>query len=224
MQQNLQKKVRLAAGDALIAVDVQNDFLPGGAVAVPGACDMIPTLNNYIARFVREHLPVFATRDWHPVNHSSFQSQGGSWPIHCLADSKGAQFPSTLLLPPWTVVISKGGAPDTDGYSAFDSTELEQRLRVLNLHRLFIGGLATDYCVLHTVEDALSRGAEVFVLRDAIRAVNRNPDDGRNAENKMLQLGAASIEFKDLSECDYDLGLPKIDGHSPNKGKRKLQS
>ena len=193
------QKVRLAAGDALIMVDVQNDFLPGGSLAVPCGHTVIPVLNQYLAEFARKQLPIFAMRDWHPANHCSFQSQGGPWPVHCVADSKGAQFASELILPPWTVVISHAVAADREAYSGFERTDLENRLRGFRLNRLFVGGLATDYCVLYTVKDALARGFSVFLLRDAIRAVNVKPDDGRNAEAEMIRLGATPIQLKNLA-------------------------
>jgi len=199
MKNPQRQETELVAGDALIVVDLQNDFLPGGSFAVPHADAVIPVLNRYLAEFAGRQLPIFATRDWHPMNHCSFRTQGGRWPVHCVADSKGEQFASELILPPWTVVISKGVAPDKEAYSGFEGTVLEKRLRGLGLRRLFVGGLATDYCVLNTVKDALARGFSVFLLRDAIGAVNVKPDDGRNAEAEMLRLGATPIQLKHLS-------------------------
>ena len=193
------EKVRLAAGDALIVVDVQNDFLAGGSLPVSCGDAVIPVLNRYLAEFAGRQLPIFATRAWHPPSHCSFETQGGRWPVHCLANSKGAQFPSELILPPWTVVISKGAAADQEAYSGFEGTDLERRLCGSGLRRLFLGGLATDYCVLNTVKDALARGFGVFLLRDAIRAVNVKPDDGDNAEGEMLRLGAVPIQLKHLA-------------------------
>jgi nicotinamidase/pyrazinamidase len=198
MKKTERQKIRLAAGHALIVVDVQNDFLAGGSLAVPCGNTVIPQLNRYLVEFARRQLPIFATRDWHPLNHCSFQPQGGRWPVHCVADSKGAQFPSELVFPPWTVVISKAVAGDKEAYSGFEGTDLEKRLRGFAVCRLFIGGLATDYCVLNTVKDALVRGFSVFLLRDAIRAVNVKPDDSRHAEAEMLRLGAVPIRLKEL--------------------------
>ena len=189
------------AGDALIVVDVQNDFLAGGSLPVQGGDAVIPVLNRYLAEFAERQLPIFATRDWHPANHCSFQTRGGRWPIHCVAGSKGAQFPSALILPPWTIVISKGVAADKEAYSGFEGTDLEERLRGSGLHRLFVGGLATDYCVFNTVKDALARGFSVILLCDAIRAVNVRPDDGAKAEAEMLWLGAVSMQLKCLAAC-----------------------
>jgi nicotinamidase/pyrazinamidase len=160
---------------------------------------VIPVLNRYLAEFAARQLPIFATRDWHPANHCSFKTHGGHWPAHCVVDSQGAQFPSELILPPWTVVVSKGVAVDKEAYSGFEGTDLEKRLRGSGLRRLFIGGLATDYCVVKTVEDALAHGFSVFLLRDAIRAVNVKPDDGTRAEAEMSRLGAMPIQLNHLA-------------------------
>jgi nicotinamidase/pyrazinamidase len=177
---------------ALIIVDVQNDFLPGGALAVPRGDEVIPVLNRYIAEFERQNLPIFATRDWHPANHCSFQAQGGPWPVHCVKHTRGAEFPQSLGLTAATVVISKA-APDKEAYSGFEGTDLEDRLRGASVECLYIGGLATDYCVLNTVKDALRKGFKVMLLMDAIRAVNVGPADGLNAEKEMLRLGAVPV-------------------------------
>jgi nicotinamidase/pyrazinamidase len=180
------------AGDALVVVDVQNDFLPGGALTVPGGDEIVPPLNCHLARFGERSLPVFATRDWHPPDHCSFRARGGSWPPHCLMGTWGAAFPNSLALPPTTVIVAKGTCVDREAYSGFEGTDLEERLRAAGIRRLFVGGLATDYCVLNTVRDARARGFEVVLLSDAIRAVNLKPDDGRNAELEMIRLGAVS--------------------------------
>src|SRR5580765_7287739 len=116
---NGRQKIGPTAGDALIIVDVQNDFLPGGSLPVPCGNTVIPVLNRYLAEFVERQLPVFATRHWHPPNHCSFQTEGGRWPVHCVANSKGAHFASELILPPWTVVISKGVTADQEAWSGF---------------------------------------------------------------------------------------------------------
>jgi nicotinamidase/pyrazinamidase len=188
------RDVTLGEGDALLVVDVQNDFLPGGSLAVPRGDEVVPALTRYLAAFQSRGLPIFATRDWHPPNHCSFREQGGPWPPHCVAGSEGAQFPHDLVLPPSTVVITlKGTEPDRDAYSGFDRTDLDARLRAAGVRRLFIGGLATDYCVLWTVKDALKLGYSVLLLMDAIRAVNIHPDDGRKAEDEMISLGAVPV-------------------------------
>src|SRR5262249_27635415 len=142
--------VRLQAGDALIVVDMQNDFLPGGSLAVSNGDEVIPVLNGYVSAFQRTDLPIFATRDCHPPNHCSFKSHGGPWPIHCVVNSRGAAFALGLKLPASTAVISKPTARDRETYDGFEGTDLENRLHEMRVGRLFVGGLATDYCVLNT--------------------------------------------------------------------------
>lgn len=180
-------------GDVLLVTDIQNDFLPGGSLAVAGGDDVVPVLNRYIGEFVTHGLPVYATRDWHPEGHCSFHAQGGPWPAHCVAGTRGAEFAATLALPPDTTVISKATLRGQEAYSSFQGTDLDSRLRAAGIRRLFIGGLATDYCVLNTVRDARHLGYEVFVLADAIRAVDVQPGDGQRAEAEMTSLGARRI-------------------------------
>jgi nicotinamidase-related amidase len=190
----------LSMGDALIVVDVQNDFLPGGRLAVPHGDEVIPILNDYLAAFARRGLSIFATRDWHPPNHCSFQPYGGPWPPHCVAGSEGAAFAPALKLPASSTRITlKGTRPEKDAYSAFDGTDLDARLREQGVRRLFIGGLATDYCVMCTVEDSLNAGYAVILLQDAIRAVNVRPDDGERAEAEMIRRGAIPIRLEMLA-------------------------
>ena len=189
----------LQPGDALLVVDVQDDFLPGGALGVPAGDEVVPVLNRYLAEWRARGLPVFATRDWHPPGHCSFRERGGPWPPHCVAETLGARFASALDLPPTTVVISKGTASDQDAYSGFQGTDLDDRLRRAGVRRAFVGGLATDYCVVSTVRDALARGYQTVVLTDAIRAVNVQPDDGRKAEEEMARLGAVLIRGEALA-------------------------
>lgn len=191
--------ITLAAGDGFVIVDVQNDFLPGGSLAVPLGDEIIPVLNDWLRKAGARRLPVFATRDWHPVNHCSFRSQGGPWPAHCVAGSAGAEFARALNLPPDVIVVSKGTAPDCEAYSGFAGTDLESRLHIAGVRRLFIGGLATDYCVLNTVKDALRLGFRVLLVRDAIRAVNVRPDDGAKAVAEMIGLGAVPVELHQLA-------------------------
>lgn len=199
MPANWTDGVKPRSGDALILVDVQNDFLPGGALAVPHGEEVIAPLNHYIAAFAARGLPVFATRDWHPLNHCSFKENGGPWPVHCLQNTPGAAFAPGLNLPPGTTVISKDDAPEHEDYSGFAGTPLKTRLVAAGIKRLFIGGLATDYCVLQTVLDALRDRYAVFLLQDAIRAVNVLPRDGAEAEAEMIGLGAVPITVKDLA-------------------------
>ncbi|MGP1676858.1 MAG: isochorismatase family protein [Burkholderiales bacterium] len=191
--------IKLQSGDALIAVDVQNDFLPGGSLAVPEGDAVVPALNRYLAAFSARSLPVFATRDWHPPNHCSFKAQGGIWPPHCVAATGGAGFASALTLPPTATKISKAATVETDAYSGFGGTDLAARLRADGATRLFIGGLATDYCVLNTVRDALAEGFEVLLLADAIRAVDVSAGDGERAQAEMQRLGARAIRYEELA-------------------------
>lgn len=180
-------------GDALVIVDVQNDFLPGGALAVPHGDEVIPVLNRWIERFTGRGLPVIATRDWHPPDHCSFQARGGPWPPHCVAGTEGAAFAPGLRLPQDTLVISKATEPDREAYSGFEGTALAERLRDLGARRLFVGGLATDYCVLSTVRDARREGFEVVLIEDGVRAVDVQPGDGERALEEMRRLGAALV-------------------------------
>jgi nicotinamidase/pyrazinamidase len=183
------------SSDALIVVDVQNDFLPGGALAVPHGDRVIAPMNRYIGAFRERGLPIFAPRDWHPEDHCSFQAQGGPWPPHCIAGTPGAEFPSALELPDEAVVISKATAPDLEAYSGFAGTDLARRLREAGVGRVFVGGLATDYCVQATVTDALKAGFEVFVLSDAVRAVDVHPGDGQRALEAMRRAGAVLTDL-----------------------------
>ena len=185
--------IALGRADALVVVDVQNDFVPGGSLAVLRGDEVVPVLNRYIAAFAAAGLPVFATRDWHPPNHCSFKAQGGVWPSHCVAGTAGAAFVEALALPASALITSKATEPDRDAYSGFAGTDLAAKLRAMGARRLFIGGLATDYCVLNTVKDALALGFETVLLIDAIRAVDVQPGDGARAEAEMARQGATPV-------------------------------
>jgi nicotinamidase/pyrazinamidase len=182
------------AGDALLVVDLQRDFLPGGALGVAQGDRVLDAMNDYLALFAARGLPVFATRDWHPPDHCSFVDQGGPWPPHCIAGSAGAALGDGLRLPAEAVVISKATTRDRDAYSGFDGTDLRARLQRAQVTRLFVGGLATDYCVLKTVKDALSLGFTVVLLSDAIAAVDADPGDGERAIGEMRAAGAMLAE------------------------------
>jgi len=188
-------------GDALVLVDVQNDFLPGGALAVVEGNQVVPPLNRCVTLFTNRGLPVYATRDWHPPDHCSFVAQGGPWPPHCVAGSHGAAFAPSLHLPGSLPIakIGKGHNPAKDSYSGFEGTDMDQLMREQGVKRLFVGGLATDYCVLNTVLDGLKLGYQVVVLTDAIRAVNVKPGDGDRAESEMVRHGAILVKTGDLS-------------------------
>lgn len=183
-------------GDALIIVDVQRDFLPGGSLAVAEGDQVVPVFNRYIGRFSSQQLPVFATRCWHTPDHCSFTGRGGPWPRHCIAGTPGARFAPGLDLPEDVFIVSKGASSEADAYSGFEGTNLNELLRSQAVSRVFIGGLATDYCVLNTVLDALANGYKGVLLEDATRAVDVEAGDGRRAIEKMLAAGAqlASLE------------------------------
>jgi nicotinamidase/pyrazinamidase len=181
-------------GDALILVDIQNDFLPGGALAVPAGDAVIAPLNAWIARFASAGLPVFATRDWHPIDHCSFAARGGPWPPHCIAGTPGAAFAPALALPANATIVSKATTAEADAYSGFAGTDLHVWLQAAGVRRFFVGGLATDYCVLNTVRDALALGYHVMLLQDAIRAVDVKPGDGERAIAAMVAAGATAVK------------------------------
>jgi nicotinamidase/pyrazinamidase len=188
--------------DALIVVDVQNDFCPGGALGVERGDEVVPILNLYIERFHTAGLPVIATRDWHPAKTSHFKSYGGIWPVHCVQTTPGAAFHAGLRLGNDAIVISKGMAADEDAYSAFQAKSergvwLAELLHELGVGRIFVGGLATDYCVKQTALDARARGFRVVVLRDAIRGVNLKPDDSEKALVEMRRAGASTADLGD---------------------------
>lgn len=196
-------EAKLRAGcDALIVVDVQNDFLPGGVLAVPGAGGVIEPINRYIRQFERLQLPVFATRDWHPREHCSFHERGGPWPSHCVAGTHGARFPPQLELPPDVRLISKATQPEADAYSGFQGTDLAQQLRDLGCKRVFVAGLATEYCVRATVLDARAAGLEVVVLADAIGALNAKSGDGEHALAEMKAAGAQILPAGPVSGAE----------------------
>lgn len=189
----------LSETDALIVVDVQKDFLPGGSLAVPDGDAVVPILNQHLRHFAEAGLMVVATRDWHPPDHCSFEAQGGIWPPHCIRDTAGAAFADALQFPGDVRLISKATNKDEEAYSGFDGTELEQTLKDAGIRRVFIGGLATDYCVLATVNDALQAGFEVIVLDNAIRAVNVKPGDGEAARAAMRAAGATFTDLETLN-------------------------
>ena len=183
---------------ALVVIDVQNDFCPGGALAVAEGDRVVAPLNGYIRRFADAGLPVFATRDWHPEKTVHFKAFGGLWPPHCLQGSKGAQFRADLALPENAVIVSAGMALDEEGYSGFDGVDssgvgFAELLRRSSVTRIYVGGLATDYCVKQTVLDGLKRGYDVTLLEDAVRGVELAPGDSRRAVQEMLQAGADAI-------------------------------
>jgi nicotinamidase/pyrazinamidase len=189
----------LRYGDALLVVHVQNDFVEGGALAVAGGREVVAPLNCYIRVFQGKKLPIIATRDWHPSNHCSFKDQGGPWPPHCVQGTYGAEFVADLMLPCDVTVVSSATQAHKEAYSSFEDTDLYRHLRDIGAVRLFVGGLATDYCVLATVKDGLALRFEVFLLSDAVRAVNVHPEDGALAQAEMERLGAVPLRLSDLA-------------------------
>lgn len=178
----------LRKGDALILVDVQRDFCPGGALPVERGDTVVPVLNAWIQGALATGVPIYASRDWHPTRHPSFVEFGGRWPVHCLQDSDGAAFHPDLALPPSTVVVTKGVRFDQDQNSAFDQTGLGRELSARGIKRLWVGGLAQDVCVRATVLDARREGLDVTVIADATCPVT--PEGGTQAHAEMLRAGA----------------------------------
>lgn len=182
--------MKLKSTDALIVVDVQNDFCPGGSLPVAGGDQVAKTMSGAAERFKVAGGRVYATQDWHPADHSSFLDQGGPWPPHCVQGTKGALFHPELRLPVGSAVVRKGADPKVDAYSGFRDSLLEESLKRAGVKRVFVGGLATDYCVLNTVLDALELRFEAYVLADAVAAVDVKPGDGEAAMKKMQEAGA----------------------------------
>lgn len=178
----------LRAGDALIVVDVQNDFCPGGALPIETGDAVVPVLNRWIAAAASNGVPVYASRDWHPAGHISFAERGGPWPPHCIQDTEGAALRSDLELPDAAIMVTKGVRFDQDQYSAFDQTGLAEQLRRDGISRLWVGGLAQDVCVLSTVLDACREGFAVNVIADATRPVTA--EGGEDAGRRMREAGA----------------------------------
>jgi nicotinamidase/pyrazinamidase len=176
-------------GRALVIVDFQNDFTPPhGALAVPDG-DAIADRVNELARSGEFDL-VVATRDWHPPDHGSFAERGGPWPVHCVADTPGAQLHPALDASRVDVIVDKGQDPDTEGYSGFEGTRVDELLRERGIDQVTVVGLATDYCVKNTALDALRAGFQVTVDTDAIRGVEVQPGDSERALDELREAGA----------------------------------
>ena len=178
---------------SLVVVDVQNDFCPGGSLAVANGAEVVAPLNKMMKEFLDRGEPVFKTRDWHPERTKHFAAYGGTWPIHCVQGTRGAEFHADLFDDPRITIISKGTDESADGYSGFDGTNLARLLREKGVAEVWIGGLATDYCVKHTVLDARREGFAVKALADAMRAVNVKPTDGARAIEEMKAAGAEIV-------------------------------
>ena len=189
---------RLDRNDALIIVDVQKCFCSGGEIPVPEGDKIVSTLNKYVEKFRMAGATIYATRDWHPPNHRSFKEYGGIWPPHCIKGTEGAEFHSDLKLSKDASVISVGVDPFLEGFSGFENSDLEHKLKQAGINRLFVGGLATDYCVKHTVLDALEKNFQVVLLMDATKGVDRIPGDIHKAVKEMVKKGVEKANFGDI--------------------------
>ena len=188
---------------ALLIVDVQNDFCPGGALEVPRGDRVVPALNRLVDRLEPQGVPIYASRDWHPAESRHFRPHGGIWPVHCVANTPGAAFRADLRLPREVIVVSKGQQPDSHGYSAFEGQtpageRLGDDLRRRGVTHLYVGGLATDYCVRHSVLDALKSGLRVTLLTDAIAGVDVQPFESARALDEMTRAGATLATTEDV--------------------------
>ncbi|MDD4980198.1 MAG: bifunctional nicotinamidase/pyrazinamidase [Candidatus Omnitrophica bacterium] len=188
---------------ALLVVDVQNDFCPNGALAVPEGDKIVPSVNKYIKIFSKKKLPIFLTRDWHPKKTGHFKKFGGAWPVHCIQNTKGAAFHPKLKLPKGAIFLYKGIYPQRDGYSVFEAETLSgmsfsNLLELFGIEEIYIAGLATDYCVKFSTRDALRGGFKVKLLMDAVKGVNINPEDSEDAVREMARNGAKKITLKDM--------------------------
>jgi len=211
----LKEEFNINSKDALIIVDVQKDFLPGGSLPVPSGDEVIPVLNDYISLFKTAKAKVFATRDWHPPNHISFKEFGGQWPPHCIQDTEGAEFHPDLKLTENVTVISKAMDPKQESNSGFDGTSLEDELKRGAVTRIFVGGLATDYCVKDTVLDGLCLGFIVGLLSDAVRGINVKADDSEKAVSAMRIGGAKIATLDDFAEpTDIPVEEPEAESTS----------
>jgi nicotinamidase/pyrazinamidase len=194
---------RMKSDEALLIVDVQNDFCPEGSLPVPEGDKVVPVLNEYIEYFAHSGSAIVASRDWHPERTSHFKSYGGRWPAHCIQGTNGAEFHPQLKLPAQAIILSKGMNPQEDSYSAFqgvdkNGTDLNSLLRARGLTDLYVGGLATDYCVRHTVLDALFHGYKVCLLMDAIRGVDVEAGDSERAIDETQRAGARMFRLENL--------------------------
>jgi nicotinamidase/pyrazinamidase len=183
------------APTALIIVDVQNDFCPGGALSVADGHATVPVINRLVAEFASSESLIIATRDWHPPHTTHFNTHGGGWPPHCVQGTGGAEFHPDLCLGD-ALIVSKGMGENADSYSGFDAMDasgvyLADLLRARGVERLVVVGLATDYCVKQTVLDGLQKGFAATVIEDAVRGVDVKPGDARRALEEMARAGAA---------------------------------
>ncbi len=188
---------------ALLVVDIQNDFCPGGALGIFGGDKIIPVVNKYIKIFSKNKLPIFISRDWHPKKTAHFKKFGGVWPMHCIENTKGARFHPGLKIPKEAVIISKGMDPKEDSYSVFQAKDakgkrLSRFLKIFGVEEIYIAGLATDYCVRYSTIDALKTGLKVTILKDAIQGVNIRPSDSQEALEQITAMGAKQIKLAEF--------------------------
>lgn len=210
--------MNISSKDALIVADIQNDFLPGGALPVDQGDQIIPVLNDYAKMFNKAKAKIVASRDWHPPKHISFTAQGGPWPPHCVRETDGAKFSPDLKLPSGTNIVSKATDSGKEAYSVFDGTELGEQLKAQGVTRIFIGGVATDYCVVNSVMDARKMGFDVVVLVDATRGINVKSGDVDQAFETMRRNGATQLTLADFPEPEALSGVEspeEVDGDKP---------
>jgi nicotinamidase/pyrazinamidase len=199
---NKPRNLRVGNNDALIVTDIQNDFLPGGALPVREGDQVIPMMNEYIRIFKSGKAKIIISRDWHPKDHISFKSQGGSWPPHCVQNTTGSEFSPDLKIPKDVIIVSKATDPAKEAYSVFDGTDLASKLKTQGIQRVFIGGLATDYCVKESVLHAMKLGFQVAVLIDGIRGIDAKPGDVEKAMDDMMKHGATPVMLGDFPEVE----------------------
>jgi nicotinamidase/pyrazinamidase len=207
MHAGAEDEVQIGPGDALVVVDMQRDFMPGGPLPVEAGDGVIAPVNLALTLFCTAGLPVFASRDWHPGEHCSFSDHGGTWPSHCVAGTSGAGFADGLALPHDVRIVSKATRLNRDAYSAFGHTDLERRLSAKGIKRLVVCGLATDHCVLRTVLDAIDAEFDVIVLVDAVAALELHSGDGERALAQMAMVGArfsTSQALVDATSCPLE--------------------
>lgn len=181
----------IQSGDAVLVIDVQKDFCPGGALAIEDGDAVVSILNQWIETAFLKGVPIYLSRDWHPIKHPSFKVNGGPWPPHCIQDTDGARFHGDLKRPENADVVTKGTRYDIDQYSVFDRTGLKSRLELDGVKRIWVGGLTQDVCVLYSVLDAVKEGFKVYVIAAGTRPVD--PEHGRKAIEKMKNAGAIII-------------------------------
>jgi nicotinamidase/pyrazinamidase len=195
----------MKANKALLVVDIQNDFCPGGALGVREGDQIIPVVNKYVVLFLKKHLSVFVSRDWHPEDTKHFRESGGPWPAHCVRNTEGAEFHPDFHVPEQAIILSKGTSPELDGYSVFEAQDSQKKLFIellkeMNIDELYIAGIATDYCVKWTSLDAIKNNFIVHVLVDAIKGV-----DQADSERTINEIVAKNGKLKTYPEVSKEL-------------------